>query len=207
MQRAGPKGWMGWGPPSFFGKTLKTFISNNINHKNIIAVNLRPLVIDIFIIPFKYILTMRPYILKIRSKRIERMKAIRQKVMIVFTATLLALGAATNSAALSETCSATKACGGKINTSPVTYHDRTGEAHNCTPILPTPCCHLKQHQPKMDTALTSLLQFSSHRFTMGNNILQELLPEPRLFAPPHCENERTRVPLVPIYLQTLVIRC
>lgn len=130
-------------------------------------------------------------------------------VALVLTA-LLGLGAVAEAAYnvgtfLPQSC----CCTTPMETPPAHHSPITEMRHDCSPQKPAPCCRIESNQPKTHQAVTSKPDIEPYRLSASPAIDASVLDTGQ--NPALCnslmKDGPPKIPLVPIYLQTLSILC
>ncbi|MGD8847174.1 MAG: hypothetical protein PVI54_16750 [Desulfobacteraceae bacterium] len=136
------------------------------------------------------------------------MANIHQKFIVIVLVVLLGTGAAINAAAGVESC-LPKSCCCSIDTPQMMDHQNwMAELQGCSPKAPAPCCKVEPYQPTTDLAFTSPPNSVPHRVLQAGTIGigRDFTPEqPHFTFKPFSNDGRSKIPWIPIWLQTLSI--
>lgn len=137
-----------------------------------------------------------------------------QKFVVVALAMLIALSSLSNAVAGALTC-LPKACCCTMKTPDMTDHAGQTEMEmpqRCTPKTPAPCCRVEPFQPKTDMVISWLPSVTPQRMSLAYVIADDTVKLPQqdclnAFKSIIDNGPLLKIPLVPIYLQTLSILC
>lgn len=135
-----------------------------------------------------------------------------QNLIMIALAVLMAVGSITNAVAGAISC-LPKACCCTAKATDAMGHTGRMEMETqrkCTPRGPAPCCHVEPFEPKTDLAISS--QSITQRINFVHMIANDtaIIPEQinsAAFKSILDTGPLLKIPLVPIYLQTLSILC
>jgi hypothetical protein len=137
-----------------------------------------------------------------------------KKFVVVALAMLIALGSVSNAVAAALTC-LPKACCCTVKTPNMVGHLGQMEMEmpqRCTPKTPAPCCRVEPFQPKTDMMISWLPSDVPQRMSLAHMIADDTLKlvqqdSLNAFKSVMDTGPLLKIPLVPIYLQTLSFLC
>lgn len=147
------------------------------------------------------------------------MATMRKKYIVVVLMTFLGLGAIANAAPSINACPPKKCCCSTGSLQMMEHNRPMMMEHSvpmhmetplsCAPKESAPCCELKADQQPIYLAVSAVSQFDHYR-TFAVSDASELdfeTPEAQASARAYPDDGWLKIPIVPIYLQTLSILC
>ena len=140
----------------------------------------------------------------------KTMANVHQKFIVVILVLLLGAGSVANAAAGVESCLPKSCCCTTKAPQMMDHQNPMAMPQGCAPKAPAPCCQVEPYQSTTDLAFTSQQNSVPHRTLQAGTIGgdRDLTPEqPHFNFKPFRDDGRSKIPWIPIWLQTLSILC
>lgn len=136
------------------------------------------------------------------------MAKVYQKFIAMVLVLLLGAGAVSDAASVVASCLPKACCCKAANPSMMDHIEQMEMNPKCTPETPAPCCRVEPLRPKTDLAVSSPPDNALHRLKLVHMTGSHSVEKPQqlhsIFKS-FLDDGKPKIPLVPIYLQTLTL--
>lgn len=143
------------------------------------------------------------------SSQNQTMTQLQRKYLVIVLAVMISVGSLANAASGLPACPVKRCCCAAAAPDMMGHHGQAEQHGNCSPQKPAPCCKIEPTPQKTFLAISSPPETPHQRtFTIIQRTDSIIESDQIAFNfNPLLEFGRTKIPLVPIYLQNLSFLC